>query len=381
MTIQKPDYYDDFLCIADKCSLTCCQEWKIYVDDNTLNNWGDFCNPCNDNKSLTEYVITHGNERVIKLTDEHKCPFLNDNKLCNLVCTYGDSILSDTCSSFPRQTHNFSDHTEYSLVSCCPVVIDKYNTNKAVSFITQFTEDISTVNNEMSPLFKLRNKMIAVIQDSKKNCAQSLLLIFYCLLEIYESNKLTKRGIEEFASESVLIKLSNVIENLPAASTDSLVECNELFLDLTDNYRKEGLYSSYLEPIAQKAEALESDYANTSLIMLWHKFHDEMQSYEQLFQNYLAAEIFMNVLLPDSELENMIVSFQWIGLEYSVMKQALFLKWLLDGQSISYETIRSYICVISRMTGYDEADYYEYLENSFEALIWDWGYFALITPL
>ena len=115
--------------------------------------------------------------------------------------------------------------------------------------------------------------------------------------------------------------------------------------------------------------------------MLWRKFHEEMQSYEQLFQNYLAAEIFMNVLLPDSELENMIISFQWIGLEYSVMKQALFLKWLLDGQSISYETIRSYICVISRMSGYDEADYYEYLENSFEALIWDWGYFALITPL
>ena len=31
------------------------------------------------------------------------------------------------------------------------------------------------------------------------------------------------------------------------------------------------------------------------------------------------------------------------------------------------------------MTGYENDDIYEYLENSFEAPIWDWGYFALIV--
>ncbi len=30
------------------------------------------------------------------------------------------------------------------------------------------------------------------------------------------------------------------------------------------------------------------------------------------------------------------------------------------------------------MTGYDEEDIYEYLENSFEELVWDWGYLALV---
>ena len=35
--------------------------------------------------------------------------------------------------------------------------------------------------------------------------------------------------------------------------------------------------------------------------------------------------------------------------------------------------------VISRMTGYEEEDVREYLENSFEELLWEWGYFALIT--
>ena len=29
---MKPDYYEYFTCIADRCSFTCCREWKIGVD-------------------------------------------------------------------------------------------------------------------------------------------------------------------------------------------------------------------------------------------------------------------------------------------------------------------------------------------------------------
>ena len=36
---MKPDYYDEFQCIADACSLTCCQEWKIAVDRKTAAEW------------------------------------------------------------------------------------------------------------------------------------------------------------------------------------------------------------------------------------------------------------------------------------------------------------------------------------------------------
>ena len=29
--------------------------------------------------------------------------------------------------------------------------------------------------------------------------------------------------------------------------------------------------------------------------------------------------------------------------------------------------------------GYEQEDIVEYLQNSFESLVWDWGYFALVT--
>ena len=40
MKIVKPDYYDEFCCIANECPFTCCQEWKIAVDKETRKKWG-----------------------------------------------------------------------------------------------------------------------------------------------------------------------------------------------------------------------------------------------------------------------------------------------------------------------------------------------------
>ena len=48
-------------------------------------------------------------------------------------------------------------------------------------------------------------------------------------------------------------------------------------------------------------------------------------------------------------------------------------------ETFSYEKVREALVIINRMTGYDEEDISEYLENSFESLLWDWGYFALLA--
>jgi len=61
---------------------------------------------------------------VIELTEEHKCPFLNENKLCKLVTAYGDNVLSEICAVFPREVHRFKTHEEETLMPCCPAVID-----------------------------------------------------------------------------------------------------------------------------------------------------------------------------------------------------------------------------------------------------------------
>ena len=78
----------------------------------------------------------------------------------------------------------------------------------------------------------------------------------------------------------------------------------------------------------------------------------------------------------------MIIKMQWIMIEYTAIRQSLFLWYSHNANSaLTYETIREHIVIISRMTGYDDDDVREYLENSFAKLIWDWGYAALIMGI
>ena len=81
MIIRKPEYYDEFVCTANKCPLTCCREWKIEVDDETNEKWKKLQAPENVypvRKNMSQYTQKKDNMRVIALNKKHICPFLNE---------------------------------------------------------------------------------------------------------------------------------------------------------------------------------------------------------------------------------------------------------------------------------------------------------------
>ena len=134
------------------------------------------------------------------------------------------------------------------------------------------------------------------------------------------------------------------------------------------------------ENIGNPADAAEQNAdLETEMADRMHEFESEFQAYNPLMRKFLINEFNADLLMPEGDLESLLVQYQWIAMEYGVIRHSIFLRWLLDGQKeIAYETVRDYIVIICRMIGYDEEDIYEYLENSFEELIWDWGYLALI---
>ncbi len=112
----------------------------------------------------------------------------------------------------------------------------------------------------------------------------------------------------------------------------------------------------------------------TSLSELWSDFQIRFSEVQPLML-FLANEIFSDLVTPDSHLEDLLIRIQWIALEYSAIRQSLFLQWLQNNRStLTYEMVRRTLVIITRMTGYEEEDIRKYLTNSFEALIWDWGF-------
>lgn len=202
------------------------------------------------------------------------------------------------------------------------------------------------------------------------------------------------------------------MDDLSPDCIDSVLECNELLLDLSVNYQKEQLYQEWLTPLTQQAETLSElltepedetsdpskpyeEIASRAGIALsnllahlqteeelpakWQAFRTAFAQYEPLMRSYLANEVYSELLSFEDTTRHMLVRLQWLMLQYAALRQSLFLIWQDSPETFSYEKVREALVIINRMTGYDEEDIYEYLENSFESLLWDWGYFALLA--
>ena len=190
-----PDYYKHFTCIADTCPITCCQEWKIYVDDTTKKKWKALSAPDSmdaDGRLLSSYITKKEGSHVIRLLPDHRCPFLTENKLCCLVQTYGDSVLSETCTLFPRELHTFSTHKEASLMPCCPAVIDLWQQADAMGFpsYTMLSQKVlSQSTGQTQAAFLLRDHLIRLFSDASLTPEEALLTAFYFLQELLREEK------------------------------------------------------------------------------------------------------------------------------------------------------------------------------------------------
>lgn len=390
MKNYQPDYYNNFKCIADKCSITCCQEWKIAVDNATNRKWkklsADKVSGKSDN--LSSYTCHKVGSLVIKLDEKHRCPFLSKDKLCHLVMTYSDEVLSETCALFPREIHRFSTHEERTLMPCCPAVIDLW-CEKPVTFPV-----ISETRNNLSTAFLIRDNLIKLISDQGLSVEQALLDGLYILLELYKNQPITNAHIQEYFSGHTLNELNTAMEDIHIPDEDTFIECNELLQDLSVNYCKEGLYTAFLQPVLTEACRYSNIYSQSdnnsmsrTLQTSQKQFCSMLTDYDIVFRNYLANELFSDLISPEASstkkiIEHMIIKMQWIMIEYTAIRQSLFLWYSHNANSpLTYETIREHIVIISRMTGYDDDDICEYLENSFAKLIWDWGYAALIMGI
>lgn len=407
---KKFGFYDDFQCIAGECSFTCCQQWKIAVDEKTYEKWEQ---KELNGKRLSETVVQRDGMRMIGLDGEKKCPFLNHEKLCEIVCRYGEDILSETCHTFPRQIHDFPNHKEYAVVTCCPEVIDLLRKQGKIN--------IDSISHDKEEGFShLRRVMMENLLDEEIKIEKAMLLNSYLILDCMEKwerkgGKTDDFGEQTIEQEKVVENALSKIENdvildafdrIDADEMDKFCECNEIFLDMVDNYRKEGIYEEQIEPLALLAEQMESvfdlymeedeeseeieegseeeieemiqiDFTQKDLLKSYRRFVDEMESYDVLLRNILVNDLFSDFLLPEASLQDLVVMSEWKSLCFVAMRQMLFLKWY-QNKKLTYEQLRECVVIIERMTGYDMDDIEEYMENSFESLIWPLGYVELI---
>ena len=110
MKLYRPQYCEDFKCIADKCRHSCCIGWEISVDNATFNKY---------NSLGREDILCHIHEGQITLCEGGRCPFLCPDGLCSIISELSEEYTSLICREHPRFYHRVGDRVEGGIGLSC----------------------------------------------------------------------------------------------------------------------------------------------------------------------------------------------------------------------------------------------------------------------
>ena len=145
MKIFSPEYYKNFVCIADKCRHSCCIGWEIDVDRSTAKKYESLNEGygLEIQKSITKRGVPH-----FKLKKDDRCPHLNEKGLCKIILNLGEGYLCHICREHPRFYNYTSLGKEVGLgLSCeeaCRIILSSDNYESFVE-IGEIFEDEETV--------------------------------------------------------------------------------------------------------------------------------------------------------------------------------------------------------------------------------------------
>ena len=118
MKVMTPHYYKDFRCIAGACTDTCCAGWDVDVDKNS-NKYYKTVKGAFGKRLKSIMVPSQDGECTFTLKEGGRCPFLNDDNLCDLYIELGEDKLCETCAEFPRFINDYGNIREIGIAPSC----------------------------------------------------------------------------------------------------------------------------------------------------------------------------------------------------------------------------------------------------------------------
>ena len=123
--IMIPSYMEQFQCIGTACEDSCCVGWLVNIDQEAYKKYAKIQDK--ELRPLIEKNVkrhnakrSHENFAKIKMSAQHECVFLSEEKLCKIQAKYGEKYLSNTCAIYPRQLNEVDFAAEKSATLSCP---------------------------------------------------------------------------------------------------------------------------------------------------------------------------------------------------------------------------------------------------------------------
>lgn len=170
MKVVKPIFYKDFQCIAGACPDSCCQGWEVDADEKSLEYYKTL-NPELEIKQRIDKVLDKDefDNVIFTLAPKKRCPFLNDENLCDMHIAIGGEHTPFTCQNFPRFTYDFGGTREMGMSFSCPVTSDMMYNLPSFEFEEEINADLPTLNDIDAQLYftllKARNNAYSIVKN------------------------------------------------------------------------------------------------------------------------------------------------------------------------------------------------------------------------
>lgn len=292
MRVRTPDYYKKFKCIDKKCTDTCCAGWEVDLDDASCQYYRSVKGAFGDR--LKSVMVFEEGENRFKLRENGRCPFLNDENLCDLYIALGEDKLCKTCTEHPRYQNDFGDLREKGISISCPeaarIILSK---KTKVSYDTIVTQEALEGFTNLDPqkymvLVQARKEAYAIASDSSRS-------IFNRIYEILEKGvdyqkQLTKKSVNKDAKKplgrrEVIYKYLAHIKDYECINSNWNVFLTDTmeFLEKTDSY--EELHQKFEEKNANKMY----QYEQIVMYFLYRYYLSSVYDYDLLSKLKLMA--------------------------------------------------------------------------------------------
>lgn len=160
MLYVRPDFYDDFRCIAGACRHSCCVGWEIDVDAESLAYYKNIEGELG--RALRESIDPEPTPHF-RLGEGERCPFLRADGLCRLILALGEDSLCDICALHPRFFNDYPGREEAGLGLCCEEAARLLTEGKG--HLRLVAESDGGEAPEPTPLLKRREELFAILAD------------------------------------------------------------------------------------------------------------------------------------------------------------------------------------------------------------------------
>ena len=179
MKIVKPTFYKNFKCIAGECPDSCCQGWEVDADSDSLEYYKTLDNSLEIKKRIDSVLSKDEFDNTIfTLAPKKRCPFLNDENLCDMHIAIGGEHTPYTCRTFPRFIYDFGATREIGISFSCPVASDMMYNTESFDFETDVNSDLPTLNDidaeKYFLLYKGRAEAYKIAKDKNKSIRERL---------------------------------------------------------------------------------------------------------------------------------------------------------------------------------------------------------------